>query len=264
MPLLRGSVRATHILDDNKLASDATGLSDERGASVRRQVVEEMAGEDPVELAVVERQRCNISLEHTRVRHPGRRNPDHPGALVERHHLAAQMLGEEARAACDIEHPRRGQGSHDADQLLDLRSPAGSLAFRERSRAEPPAVVFSRTLVEMRAHLIVRLALGHLGDSRRVDVQPGVPRFASGTVSRQVRRHLDNGEPRGMPIASTYARLTQRMVRGWPDAPDPSKQAAAMIKRHQEANALREKHEIADAYGAWRPRLRLWPRRPRP
>ncbi len=63
MPLLRGGVRATHILDDNKLASDATGVSDGRGASVRRQVVEEMAGEDPVELAVVERQRCDISLE---------------------------------------------------------------------------------------------------------------------------------------------------------------------------------------------------------
>ena len=65
MRLLRGSVRATHILDDDELASDATGLGDERGASVSRQVVEEMAGEDPVELAVAERQRCDIPLEHT-------------------------------------------------------------------------------------------------------------------------------------------------------------------------------------------------------
>ena len=32
MPLLRGNVRTTPILDDNKLASDATGVSDERGA----------------------------------------------------------------------------------------------------------------------------------------------------------------------------------------------------------------------------------------
>ena len=67
-----------------------------------------MAGEDPVELAVVERQRCDVSLEHTRVRHTGRSNLDHPSALVKRRQLAAQMLGEEARAAGDIEHPCRG------------------------------------------------------------------------------------------------------------------------------------------------------------
>ena len=125
MPLLGGSVRATHILDDDELASDATGLGDERGASVRRQMVEEMAGEDPVELAVAERERCDIPLEHTRVRHTGRSDLDHPSTLVERHQLAAQMLGEEARAACDIEHPRRGQGPHDADELLDLRDQPG-------------------------------------------------------------------------------------------------------------------------------------------
>ena len=165
MPLLRGSVRATHILDDNKLASDATGVSDARGALMRRQVVEEMAGEDPVELAVAERQRCDIPLEHTRMRHTGRSNLDHPSALVKRHQLAAQMLGEEARAASDIEHPCRGQGPHYADELLDLPRPTGSLALRERPRAEPPVVVLGRTLVEMRTHLIVRLTLGHLADS---------------------------------------------------------------------------------------------------
>ena len=130
MPLLHGGVRATHILDDNKLASDATGVSDERGASVRRQVVEEMAGEDPVELAVVERQRCDISFEHARqacraaaistIR-----------ALWSSATSSPRRLG--GRAACDIEHPCRGQGPHYADQLLDLRSPTGPLAFRERS-----------------------------------------------------------------------------------------------------------------------------------
>ena len=170
MPLLRRSVRATHILDDNELASDAMGFSDERGPSVRRQVVEEMAGEDPVELTVVERQRCDIPLEHTRMRHTGRSNLDHPSALVERHEFAAQMLGEEARAACDIEHPCRGQGPHYADELLDLRRPTGSLALRERPSAEPPVVVLGRTLVEMRTHLIVRLTLGHLGESMQANV----------------------------------------------------------------------------------------------
>ena len=34
--LLRMSVRMTHILDDNELAPDATGLGEERGALVRR------------------------------------------------------------------------------------------------------------------------------------------------------------------------------------------------------------------------------------
>jgi hypothetical protein len=67
-----------------------------------------------------------------------------------------------------------------------------------------------------------------------------------------------------MPIASTYARLTQRMVKGWPGAPDPSKQTAAMTQRRHEANALREKHEIADVYRARRPRLHFWSRHRRP
>jgi 4-carboxymuconolactone decarboxylase len=105
-----------------------------------------------------------------RVRHTGRGNLDHPSALVERHQLAAQMLREEARATCDIEHPCRGQGPHDADELLDFRRPTGSLALRERPRAEPPVVVLGRTLVEMRAHLIVRLTLRHLGDPMQANV----------------------------------------------------------------------------------------------
>ena len=99
------------------------------------------------------------------MRHTGRSDLDHPSALVKRHQLAAQMLGEEARAASDIEHPCRGQGPHYADELLDLPRPTGSLALRERPRAEPPVVVLGRTLVEMRTHLIVRLTLGHLADS---------------------------------------------------------------------------------------------------
>ena len=82
------------------------------------------------------------------------------------------MLGEEARAACDIEHACRGQGAHDADELLDLRRPTGSLASPECSCAEPPAVVLGRTLVEMGTHLIVRRTLGHLGDSTEAAVQP--------------------------------------------------------------------------------------------
>ena len=133
-------------------------------------MVKEEAGEDPVELAVVERQRWHISLDDPGVRHAGLSNLDHPSALVERHQLAAQMLGEESRAARDIEHPRRRQGLHDADELLDLRRPAGSLAFRVRSRAEPPAVVLGRTLVEMRTHLIVPVALAHLRESTQANV----------------------------------------------------------------------------------------------
>ena len=64
---------------------------------------------------------ANIPLEHTRVRDAGGSNLDHPSALVERDQLATQMLGEEARAAADIEHARRGQGLHEVDELLDLR-----------------------------------------------------------------------------------------------------------------------------------------------
>lgn len=207
MPVFRGSVRATHILDDNKLACDATGVSDERGALVRRQVVEEMAGEDPVELAVAERQ-SDIPLQHTRVRHTGRGNLDHPSALVKRHQLAAQMLGEEARAASDIEHPCRGQGPHYADELLDLRRPTGSLALRERPRAEPPVVVLARSLVEMRAHLSVRLTLGHLGESTLANVQSG-PSAAPRATSAAFRasRHC----PRGSTPPVRQLRVVRRL-----------------------------------------------------
>ena len=109
MRLLRGSVRATQILDDHKLAPDATGLSDERGASSderwwKKRLVKTRSNSPS----------SNGSGAHlpgpTRVRHTGRGNLDHPSALVERDQLAAQMLGEEARAACDIEHPCRRQG----------------------------------------------------------------------------------------------------------------------------------------------------------
>jgi hypothetical protein len=172
-------VRVTHILDDNELASDATGVSDERGASARWQVVEEMAGEDPVELAVAERQRRDIALEHTCMRHAGRGNLDHPSALVERHQLAAQMLGQEAGAARDVEHSNRGQRPHHADELLDLLGPTGSLVSCERSRVKPPGVVLGRTLVEVSTHLIVGLVLGHPGDptlasQRRDSLRSGV------------------------------------------------------------------------------------------
>ena len=75
------------------------------------------------------------------------------------------MLGEEARAAADVEHSRRRQRLHDADELLHLLRPAGSLTVGKRSGAKPRVVVLGRALVEVRMHLIVCPVLGHLGDS---------------------------------------------------------------------------------------------------
>ena len=44
----------------------------------------------------VEGQRGDLFLEYTRLRYAGCGDLDHPKALVKRHHVAAQMLGEEA------------------------------------------------------------------------------------------------------------------------------------------------------------------------
>ena len=81
------------------------------------------------------------------------------------------MLGEEARAACDVEHPCRGQVTRTTPMSCSTSArPTGPLALRERPRAEPP-VVLTRTLVKMRTHLIVHVTLRHPGDPTQANAR---------------------------------------------------------------------------------------------
>ena len=94
-------------VDHDQLAGHPPRLGHEGGALIRQQVAVEVAGEHAVELAVGERQRHRVTLNHGGVRQPRAGDFDHRRALIEAHHLAAQVLGEKSRAAGDVEHSRR-------------------------------------------------------------------------------------------------------------------------------------------------------------
>ena len=120
-----------------------------------------MAREDAVELSVRKGQRNGIAIDQSRAGNASRGDLEHPGALVERDDLAAQVAREEARAACDVQDASRRQCPHRVDHLLDLVVPAGAVARGVHARAEPPVVVLGRAEVVVRTHLLVHHALRH-------------------------------------------------------------------------------------------------------
>jgi hypothetical protein len=63
------------------------------------------------------------------------RNHHEPAPRVE--HVASAELSESSAAVKEC------LCAHDASELLDFRRPTGSLALRERPRAEPPVVVLA-------------------------------------------------------------------------------------------------------------------------
>ena len=56
---------------------------------------------------------------------------------------------------------RRQRPDH-ADELLNLRRPAGAVTLSEQPAAQPPVVVLERALVVVRTHLLIHPALGHV------------------------------------------------------------------------------------------------------
>ena len=114
-----------------------------------------MAGEDAVELAVGKRQRDGVALDDPRAGQPCRGDLDHRRALVEPDDLAAQVLGQKAGAAGDVEHATWRQAAHHLAHLLDLLVPARPVELGVEPAAEPPVVVLAGARVVVRAHALV-------------------------------------------------------------------------------------------------------------
>jgi hypothetical protein len=167
LPLLRLDVVVQGGVEDHHLGRDAARLGEEALALVLEQVAVEVAGEDAVEGVVVERQRDRVALHGAAVRQPRRRDLHHRLALVEPDHVAAQVAGDERRAAGDVEDARRLQRPDGVEDRLDLIVPAGPLALGEDRAAEPPVVVLGGPLLVVGPHRLVDDALPrHASDCR--------------------------------------------------------------------------------------------------
>src|SRR5262249_37187373 len=146
--------------------SNAARLREERRPLVRQQMSVEVAREDAVELVRLERECGCVALDQAGAGQSLRCDLEHRGALVEAGDLAAQMPGQEPRAACDIEHAARLEAGDDARELLDLLVPPRAHAGREEARPEPPVVVLPGAAVVVAANRDVDDLPGHASKAR--------------------------------------------------------------------------------------------------
>ena len=125
----------------------------------------EVAREDAVELAVLERQIEGVALDEGRVQCLLARDREHRLALIEADDFAAEVAREEARAARDVEGARRaGETATTRSSSLPLLVPARAVAFGEAAAAEPPVVVLAGPGVVVGLHDLV----GYVRASARV------------------------------------------------------------------------------------------------
>ena len=85
-------------------------------------------------------------------REPLARERQHPLALIEPDDVAAQVAGEKARSARDVERSRGRELRDRPRQELDILVRPGAVAVGESALAEPPFVVLRRAAVVVRLH----------------------------------------------------------------------------------------------------------------
>ncbi len=112
----------------------------------------EVAREDAVEAAVSERQLERLPRDEACVRRLLPCDVEHARAGVETDDVAAQMPRQEAGAASDVERPQRRQLCDDALENAELFVPAGAVAVRIQTFAQPPVVVLRRAAIVVRLH----------------------------------------------------------------------------------------------------------------
>jgi len=94
-------------VDDHQLLRHAACFPEERHPLVLAEMTVEMTGEDAGEAVVREGQREAVTLDVRRMWRLAHRLGEHPGALVEADDVAADVPGQEAGAAGDVERATR-------------------------------------------------------------------------------------------------------------------------------------------------------------
>ncbi len=107
----------------------------------------EVPGEDTIERGVRERQRQRVALHHGRPWSLRGGLFEHSLALIERHHVALEVPGQETGAAGDVEGAGRGQSRNDVREERHLGLPVRTLALGEETPSQVPVVVLGRPLV---------------------------------------------------------------------------------------------------------------------
>ena len=112
-----------------------------------------MAREHPVEGAVLEGQPAQgVALEELAGGDAVARDPEHLLALVEPGDLPPEVLGEEPRAAGDVERATGRQRGHGLGQRRDGLIPSGPVPLGEQAQPEIPLVVLGRAGVVVLLH----------------------------------------------------------------------------------------------------------------
>ena len=126
----------------------------------------EVAGQDAIEGVVRERQRECIAHDGEARGQASLGDRCHGGAGIQPDDEAAEVTGQEAGAAGDVERAGGGQGRDERDDAFELGVPAGAVACGERPLALVPLVVLAGAAVVVRVRARVageaHAALGSL------------------------------------------------------------------------------------------------------
>jgi hypothetical protein len=138
--------------DDHQLGCDPPGLGQEADSIVLLEMAVEVAREQAIERLRPERQGERIALDEMRARDTGPRDTEHPIALVEADQLAGQVPRQKPGAAGDVERADGRKRGDESLQRVQLVLPAGPVAVRVQTLAEPPVVVLLRAPVVVDPH----------------------------------------------------------------------------------------------------------------
>lgn len=152
IPALGLFIGLTATADDHELGREAARLGDEARAVVLFEVAVEVAREEPIERAVLERQVERVALDERRAGHLLPSHIEHGAALIEAGHVAAQTARHEPGAAGNVECSLRRQAGDPSFERRALLVPAGPVFGGIEIATEPPVVVLARARVVVGLH----------------------------------------------------------------------------------------------------------------
>src|SRR5439155_11191849 len=163
LPTLRGVPVSSDRGDHDELGCDAPRFGQKALALLVLEVTVEVTREDAVERPVFEREGERVSMLETRRRNLAARDLEHALAGVEADDVSAEVPGQKARTARDVQRPYGRKLSNHALESSKLVFPAGPHVVSVQPLTQPPVVVLER------APVVVRLAtfVEHVGWSCR-------------------------------------------------------------------------------------------------